>query len=74
MPKAKATKPSVQLAIDILNREFGTSYQLDGAYGGWRLWDDATGSDPIGSGFVTKTTLVQLVWAFQRGIRVGKTS
>lgn len=50
-----------------INVVLGKNYTLDGAYGGYRLWDDELGKDPIQSGFVTKTVLYGQMYAFVNG-------
>lgn len=62
-------KDTINTALTALNRTTGKSFTLDSAYGGWKVWDDAAGRDPIETGFVSKSQLVKAIWVFIAGYR-----
>ena len=50
-----------------INTIMGKNYSLDGAFGGWRVWSDSEGKDPLSSGYLSKAELYRQMYAFLNG-------
>jgi len=65
----KVSIKHLESKIDSLNKSFRDNYQLDGAYGGYKITLKTNNRDVLSSGFVSKAKLYDLLCAYMAGIR-----
>ena len=65
----RITKKDLERQIERLNKIAGPGYELDCAYGGYRLWKG--GSARLNCGYTTKRDLYNRINAYIEGIELG---
>ena len=67
----RITVKDLERQIERLNRIAGPGYELDMAYGGYRLWKGGRG--PLNCGYTTKRDLYNRINTYIEGLELGIT-
>lgn len=67
---SRITEKDLYLAEEMINRYLGGPVaRLSGAYGGWKFIDGGTGTDLLGTGYVSRRELYEAAHVWARGFR-----
>lgn len=65
----RVTEKDLENIIEHLNEVAGPGYELDNAYGGYRLWK--RGSYILNTGYISKRDLYEHIASYIKGIELG---